>query len=83
MDRLGQGGFSKVYKCRDKTGDIRALKYVDLSYVDANSREGIENEIEHLKNLRNGLSGSYFLLITTHIIGKNRLHFDDSLNQPQ
>lgn len=53
LDRLGQGGFSKVYKCRDKTGDIRALKYVDLSYVDANSREGIENEIEHLKNLRN------------------------------
>jgi len=70
LDRLGQGGFSKVYKCRDKTGDIRALKYVDLSIVDANSREGIENEIEHLKNLRNERN---IVQMFNHQIQQNKL----------
>ena len=53
FEKLGQGGFSKVYKCMDvNTKDVRALKYVDLSKVDKASEEGILNEIEHLKNLK-------------------------------
>ena len=53
FEKLGQGGFSKVYKCMDvNSKDVRALKYVDLSKVDKASEEGILNEIEHLKNLK-------------------------------
>ena len=34
------------------TKDIRALKYVDLSLVDATSEVGIKNEIKHLESLK-------------------------------
>ena len=53
FEKLGQGGFSKVYKCVDaETKDVRAIKYVDLEKVDKQSEEGILNEIEHLKKLK-------------------------------
>jgi len=52
-EKLGQGGFSKVYKCMDTTDkrNVRALKYVDLAKVDRASEKGILNEIEHLTQL--------------------------------
>ena len=52
LDKLGQGGFSKVYHCTDPKRQSCALKYVDLGKVDKGSREGIENEIKHLERLR-------------------------------
>ena len=53
-EKLGQGGFSKVYKCMDTTDkrNVRALKYVDLAKVDRASEKGILNEIEHLTQLK-------------------------------
>ena len=52
MDKLGQGGFSKVYKCHDSSDQMCALKYVDLSKVDPTNLEGIKNEITHLNRLK-------------------------------
>ena len=38
LDKLGQGGFSKVYKCLDDHHGMCALKYVDLAKVSSHRR---------------------------------------------
>jgi len=52
LDKLGEGGFSKVYKCLDNHHGMCALKFVDLAKVDKANLNGIKNEIHHLEKLQ-------------------------------
>jgi serine/threonine protein kinase len=54
-DILGEGGYAKVYRATHKTtGDIYAVKDIDTSVLERNSKTALKHEIAALKLLRGG-----------------------------
>lgn len=53
VELLGRGGSSKVYKVRDRSNNVYALKRVVFDEFDDSSVSGFKGEIELLKKLEN------------------------------